>query len=97
MTLERWIGYILSVLLTSPSWLYSIMATSIPLLSNPAHHSTHDFPSPPPFNTSKYHLYKGHILQEMANPDPDMGRLKLMKMYWELILREFSFTSPHHA
>jgi hypothetical protein len=34
-----------------------------------------DFPSPPPFNTSKYHFYKGHILQEVANPDPDMGRL----------------------
>jgi hypothetical protein len=60
----------------------SIMATSIPLLSNPAHHSPHyDFPSPPPFNTSKYHFYKGHILQEMANPDPDMGRLKLMRRF----------------
>jgi hypothetical protein len=57
------------------------MAASIPLLSNPAHHSTHDCPSPPPFNTSKYHFYKGHLQQEMVNLDRDIGRLKLIKMY----------------
>jgi hypothetical protein len=73
-------GYILSVL-KSPSWLYSIMAALIPLLSSPAHHSTHDCPSPPPFNTSKYHFYKGHLQQEIVNPDRDIGRLKLIKMY----------------
>jgi hypothetical protein len=57
------------------------MATSIPLLSNLAHYSTHDFPSPPPFNTSKYYFYKGYILHEIANLDPNIGRLKLIKMY----------------
>jgi hypothetical protein len=59
----------------------SIMATSIPLLSNLAHYSTHDFPSPPPFNTSKYYFYKGYILHEIANLDTNIGRLKLIKMY----------------
>jgi hypothetical protein len=73
-------GNILSVLLTYPSWLYSIMASPIPLLSDPAHHSTHyDFPSPPPFNTSTYHFFKGHIQQETA--DSNVGRLKLIKIY----------------
>jgi hypothetical protein len=73
------------------------MASPIPLLSNPAHISTHyDVPSPPPFNTSKYHFYRGHILQERKNSDANIERLKLIKMYWELVLREFS-TSPHRA
>jgi hypothetical protein len=72
------------------------MASPIPLFSNPAHISTHDVPSPPPFNTSKYHFYRGHILQERSNSDANMGRLKLMKIHWELVLREFS-TSPHRA
>jgi hypothetical protein len=38
-----------------------IIAALIPLLSNPAHHSTYDCPSLPLFNTSKYYFYKGHL------------------------------------